>query len=71
MPMNRIQFQPGLSMPEFFEQYGSESRCEAAFERLAGQRAFAVLAAVRGRIVFCAVRTARCSSATPAVIKPR
>ncbi len=52
MPMNRIQFQPGLSMPEFFEQYGSESRCEAALERLAGQRAFAVLAAVRRRIVY-------------------
>ena len=25
MAMNRIQFQPGLSMPEFFKRYGSES----------------------------------------------
>jgi hypothetical protein len=27
MRMNRIQFQPGLSMPEFFERYGSEVQC--------------------------------------------
>lgn len=33
MAMNRIQFQPGLSMPEFFKLYGTESRCEAALER--------------------------------------
>ena len=32
MPMNRIQFQPGLSMPEFFGRYGSEPQCEAALE---------------------------------------
>jgi hypothetical protein len=30
MPMNRIQFQPGLSMPEFLELYGSENKCETA-----------------------------------------
>ena len=24
MPMNRIQFQPGVSMPQFFARYGSE-----------------------------------------------
>ena len=30
MPMNRIQFQPGLSMPEFFARYGTEAQCEAA-----------------------------------------
>lgn len=30
MPMNRVQFQPGLSMPEFLVRYGSEERCEAA-----------------------------------------
>lgn len=33
MAMNQIQFQPGLSMPEFFKRYGTESRCEAALER--------------------------------------
>jgi len=32
MLINRIQFQPGLSMPEFFGRYGSEPQCEAALE---------------------------------------
>jgi ribosomal protein L37AE/L43A len=32
MTMNRIQFQPGLSMPEFFERYGTEAKCRAAVE---------------------------------------
>ena len=30
MPMNRVQFQPGLSMAEFLDRYGSEAQCEAA-----------------------------------------
>lgn len=30
MKTNRVQFQPGLSMPEFFNQYGSDEQCEAA-----------------------------------------
>ncbi|MGB7815916.1 MAG: IS1595 family transposase [Methylotenera sp.] len=30
MAMNRVQFQPGLSMPEFIQQFGTESQCEAA-----------------------------------------
>ena len=33
MPMNRIQFQPGLSMPEFLQRYGTEPSCEAALEQ--------------------------------------
>jgi len=32
MAMSRIQFQPGLSMPEFFKRYGTESQCAAALE---------------------------------------
>ncbi|MGD2084054.1 MAG: IS1595 family transposase, partial [Chromatiales bacterium] len=32
MAMNRIQFQAGLSMPEFFQQFGTEAQCEAALE---------------------------------------
>lgn len=27
MAMNRIQFQPGLSMPEFLKRYGTEAQC--------------------------------------------
>lgn len=30
MAMNRVQFQPGLSMPEFMDQYGTEEQCEDA-----------------------------------------
>ena len=32
MTMNRVQFQPGLSMPEFFERYGTEAQCQAALQ---------------------------------------
>ena len=28
--MNRIQFQPGLSLSAFLRDYGDEARCEAA-----------------------------------------
>jgi hypothetical protein len=28
--MNRVQFQTGLSMPAFFDLYGTEAQCEAA-----------------------------------------
>src|SRR5450432_4529355 len=30
MAMNRVQFQPGLSMAEFMQRYGNEELCEAA-----------------------------------------
>ena len=30
MKMNRVQFQAGLSMAEFFDHYGSNDKCEAA-----------------------------------------
>ena len=30
MPMNRVQFQPGLSLPEFLRTYGTEAACEQA-----------------------------------------
>jgi len=30
MTMNRVQFQPGLSMAEFMDRYGSDDKCEAA-----------------------------------------
>jgi hypothetical protein len=33
MAMNRIQLQPGLSLTEFLEQYGTEERCEQALEQ--------------------------------------
>lgn len=30
MAMNRVQFQPGLSLAEFMDRYGIEQKCEAA-----------------------------------------
>ena len=30
MAMNRVRFQPGLSMAEFMDRYGSDDRCETA-----------------------------------------
>ena len=33
MPINKIQFQPGLSLPEFFAQFGNENQCQAALEQ--------------------------------------
>jgi hypothetical protein len=30
MPQNKIQFQPGMSLSEFIERYGTETRCEEA-----------------------------------------
>ena len=27
MPKNRVQFQKGLSLPDFFAAYGSEAQC--------------------------------------------
>ena len=32
MAMNRIQFQHGLSMPEFLKDYGTEAQCERVLE---------------------------------------
>jgi hypothetical protein len=33
MPMNQIQFQRGLPLPEFLAQYGTETQCETAVEQ--------------------------------------
>lgn len=33
MAMNRIQFQPGMSLSEFFDQFGTEHQCEQALEK--------------------------------------
>lgn len=34
MAMNRIQFQPGLSLPEFLKYYGTQAQCAAMLEQV-------------------------------------
>jgi len=41
MPINKIQFQPGLSLPAFFERFGTEAQCEAALEQARWLNGFA------------------------------
>jgi hypothetical protein len=40
MSMNRVQFQPGLSMPELLRQSVTEEQCEATLERLRWPQGF-------------------------------
>jgi hypothetical protein len=40
MPMNKIQFRRGVSMPEFFERYGTEALCAAALVALRWPQGF-------------------------------
>lgn len=54
MPMNRVQFQAGLSLPEFLAQYGTEAQCEAALEQARWPKGF---------------RCPRCGHATPYVLR--
>ena len=40
MPMNRVQFQQGMSLFELFEQFGTEAKCQAALEQARGPQGF-------------------------------
>lgn len=40
MAMNRVQFQPGLSLPAFLRQFATEAQCEAALEQLRWPQGF-------------------------------
>jgi hypothetical protein len=71
MAMNRIQFQHGLSMPEFLRDYGTEAQCERVLEGVRWPNGFSVRVAVKRRTTFCAMVSARSFSATRAAIKPR
>lgn len=58
MPMNRIQFQPGLSLPEFMEQFGTDEQCYAALEKARWPAGFCC-PSCQGRRYSWMVRTGR------------
>lgn len=41
MPMNRVQFQKGLSLSEFMNRYGTEDGCERELESQTRPQGFA------------------------------
>ena len=41
MPMNRVQFQKGLSLGEFMERYGTEEGCERELQEQRWPEGFA------------------------------
>ncbi len=54
MALNRIQCQPGWSLPAFLEQFGAEAQCEATLERVRWPHGF---------------RRPRCDQADPYVLQ--
>lgn len=58
MAMNRIQFQPGLSMPEFFKLYGTEALCAQALQASRWPAGFTC--AKCGSAPHCVLRTGSC-----------
>ena len=52
MAMNRVQFQPGLSMAEFMDRYGTELQCEEALAQSRWPTGFVCPAC--GGTLFCA-----------------
>lgn len=57
MKMNRIQFQPGLSLSGFLRDYGTEEQCEAALEKTRWPQGFVCPDCKSGR--YCNVQHGR------------
>ena len=68
MARNPIQFQTGLSLPAFLEQYGTEAQCQAALFQHRWPKGFVCPECVIAQAVDCPEGT---TSATAATIKPR
>ena len=58
MAMNHIQFQDGLSMPEFFQRFASESQCAAALEAARWPHGFGCPCC--GKTAHCVLRGGSC-----------
>lgn len=62
--MNRIQFQPGMSLNRFLEDYGTEAQCEAALERARWPQGFVCPACASPsfcRVLHGRVKTFQCN----------
>lgn len=66
MPMNRVQFQPGLSMPDFIRQYGAEAQCEAALMQAHWPEGFRCPGCGHGGHCVLHAKAAKRSTAMPA-----
>ena len=64
MSMDRIAFQPGLSMRDFQSRYGTEAQCESAVSPRVGPRAGAAhIAGAPARFKPVTAQVANCGSA--------
>jgi len=71
MLMNRVQFQPGLSLPEFIRQFGSEAQCEVALIQTRWPQGFRCPQCDHDGHCVLARKSLKPFSATPATTKPR
>jgi hypothetical protein len=71
MAMNRIQFQHGLSMPEFLKDYGTETKCEQALEAVRWPNGFHCSRCEEEAHYVLRNGRARSFSVPPAVTRPR
>lgn len=55
MARNKIQFQPGLSLPEFLQQYGSEEQCRLALLQWRWPKGF--VCPVCGHTAYCELKS--------------
>lgn len=70
MAANRIQFQKGLSQPQFMELYGTEEKCEAALEKARWPEGSAAPAVVAMTAAWCMAGGTSAICAGVAVIRP-
>jgi len=67
MSINRVQFQKGLSMAEFFARYGNEEQCHAALVALRWPDGFVSTAAARNTARSCAKRVVQVRQVHPSL----
>lgn len=70
MAMNRIQFQHGMSLPDFIRNFGTEEQCNLRSNWRVGPVDFAARAATLRLTTLLDMAHAACSSAMAAGIKP-